>query len=101
VHGYEIHHSRSSGRGAVLEFSNGETFGAVDRKGRVWGCYLHGLFDSDAFRRWFINTLRMAKGLPTFTGQNSCYDLEPALDRLASSLRQHIDMDRIYSILDL
>jgi cobyric acid synthase len=101
VHGYEIHHGRSSETGNVLEFSDGTTCGAVDRSGKVWGCYLHGIFDSDAYRRWFINGLRREKGLSDFRGQTSCYDLEPALDRLAAVLRQHLDMDRIYALLEL
>ena len=63
VHGYEIHHGLSSGKGAekgkgVLEFSDGGSCGCADRDGRVWGSYLHGIFDSDPFRRHFINRLR-------------------------------------------
>ena len=101
MHGYEIHHGRSSAAGGVLEFSDGTACGALDRSGRVWGCYLHGIFDSDVYRRWFINRLRREKGLSDFSGQVGCYDLEPALDRLAAVLRQHLDMDRIYALLEL
>ena len=31
--------------------------------GRVWGTYLHGVFDADPFRRWFIDRLRVRRGL--------------------------------------
>ena len=101
VYGYEIHHGRSSRAGGVLEFSDGTACGAVDSRGRVWGCYLHGIFDSDSYRRWFINELRREKRLPDYSGQPVCYDLEPALDRLAAVLRDHLDMDRIYALLKL
>ncbi|OHD81834.1 MAG: cobyric acid synthase CobQ, partial [Spirochaetes bacterium RIFOXYC1_FULL_54_7] len=31
--------------------------------GRVWGSYIHGIFDADSFRRRFLNELRSRKGL--------------------------------------
>ncbi|MCI5123741.1 MAG: cobyric acid synthase CobQ, partial [Candidatus Electrothrix sp. AR5] len=74
---------------------------SADRTGRVWGSYLHGIFDSDPFRRWFINTLRETKGLPPFSGQGAQYDLEPALDRLAAVVGQEMDMDAVYRLLGL
>ena len=30
----------------------------------IWGTYLHGVFDADAFRRWFVDRLRVRRGLP-------------------------------------
>ncbi len=104
VHGYEIHHGLSSGKGAekgkgVLEFSDGGSCGCADRDGRVWGSYLHGIFDSDPFRRSFINRLRKNRGLSPYSGRLIRYDLEPALDRLAAVLRRNLDMDRIYALL--
>jgi adenosylcobyric acid synthase len=106
VHGYEIHHGLSRGTGtgkrkAVLEFSDGGSCGCADQEGRIWGSYLHGIFDSDPFRRSFINRLRKSKGLPLYSGQGTQYDLEPALDRLAAVLRQHLDMDAVYKLLEL
>jgi len=102
VHGYEIHHGLSRGTGtekAVLEFSDGGSCGCADREGRIWGSYLHGIFDSDPFRRSFINRLRKNRGLAPYSGQGTKYDLEPALDRLAAVLRQHLDMNKIYELL--
>jgi adenosylcobyric acid synthase len=106
VHGYEIHHGQSSSGDSsasksLLSFTDGASCGAGDRTGRIWGSYLHGIFDSDPFRRWFINTLRERKGLPPFTGKSAQYDLEPALDRLAAVLRQEIDMDAVYNLLGI
>ncbi|WPD24308.1 MAG: cobyric acid synthase [Candidatus Electrothrix scaldis] len=106
VHGYEIHHGQSSsGESSVskslLSFTDGASCGAANQSGRIWGSYLHGIFDSDLFRRWFINTLRERKGLSPFTGKGAQYDLEPALDRLAAVLRQEINMDALYRLLKL
>jgi cobyric acid synthase CobQ/L-threonine-O-3-phosphate decarboxylase len=102
VHGYEIHHGRSSGSPeAMLRFDDGSGCGCATDDGRIWGSYLHGIFDADGFRRWFINDLRRTRGLAAFKGQGACYDLEPALDRLADVLRESLDMDAIHRLLDL
>ena len=105
VHGYEIHHGLSSseqGRAAantLLTFDDGATCGCVNSEEQIWGCYLHGIFDSDLFRRWFINRLRRAKGLQPYSGEPVRYDLEPALDRLAAVMRHELDMDAVYRLL--
>ncbi|MCI5134160.1 MAG: cobyric acid synthase [Candidatus Electrothrix sp. AW2] len=102
VHGYEIHHGQSKSRTSaepLLCFTDGTSCGLADRTGRIWGSYLHGIFDSDNFRRWFINDLREKKGLSPLSGQGNKYDLEPALDRLAAVLRQELDMDAVYNLL--
>lgn len=103
VHGYEIHHGRSDNAisAPLLSFDDGATCGCADQTGRVWGSYLHGIFDSDSFRRWFLNRLRQAKGLPPYSGQPTCYDLEPALDRLAEVMRREMDMDEVYRLLGI
>jgi adenosylcobyric acid synthase len=102
VHGYEIHHGTSTGTGEpVLNFEDATTCGFANPTGRIWGTYLHGIFDSDPFRRWFINRLRQEKGLEPFTGQATRYDLEPALDRLAGILRQNLDLSAVYRLLNL
>jgi cobyric acid synthase CobQ/L-threonine-O-3-phosphate decarboxylase len=102
VHGYEIHHGISQGSAEPLfSFSNGSSCGVASGNGKVWGCYLHGIFDTDQFRRAFINRLRHGRGLQHFAGQPVAYDLEPALDRLAEVLRQSLDMKKIYQWLTL
>ncbi|WP_456473397.1 cobyric acid synthase [Desulfolithobacter sp.] len=105
VHGYEIHHGVTSTRGEpLLVFEDNATCGlAADPEGalRVWGSYLHGVFDSDPFRRWFINRLRREKGLEPLSGPGATYDLEPALDRLAGVFRAHVDLDELFRLLAL
>jgi cobyric acid synthase CobQ/L-threonine-O-3-phosphate decarboxylase len=102
VHGYEIHHGRSqTDLPPTLSFTDGTGCGAVDASGRIWGSYLHGIFDSDPFRRWFINRLRRRQGLAPLSGIPAPYDLEPAFDRLAATVRESVDMNRIYQLLGL
>ncbi len=102
VHGYEIHHGRSqTDLPTTLAFTDGTGCGAGDASGRIWGSYLHGIFDSDPFRRWFINRLRQRQGLAPLPGIPAPYDLEPAFDRLAATVRESVDMSRIYQLLGL
>ncbi|WP_457574734.1 cobyric acid synthase [Desulfolithobacter sp.] len=105
VHGYEIHHGVTRGNGEpLLIFEDDTTCGlaaAPPAAARVWGSYLHGIFDSDRFRRWFIDRLRQEKGLVPLQGTGATYDLEPALDRLADVFRAHVDLDEIFRLLDL
>ncbi len=97
VHGYEIHHGRSEGNAAPVLQGEGDP-GA--RQGNVWGTYLHGIFDSDPFRRWFIDRLRQRRGLQPLGRVVAPYDLEPAFDRLADVVREHLDMDAVYRLLE-
>jgi len=102
VRGYEIHHGRTGGMEAapMMIKPDGELVGAGEADGRVWGTYLHGVFDNDVFRRWFIDRLRAGRGLPT-TGSGAIYDLEPAFDRLAQAVRDSLDIDHIYRLMGL
>ena len=73
----------------------------MERSERIWGCYLHGLFDSDEYRRWFIDNLRQRVGLKPVCEILAPYDLEIAFDRLAASVRENVDMDNFYRLLNL
>ncbi len=102
VRGYEIHHGRSDSKAApLLTFTDGATCGCAASSGSIWGSYLHGIFDSDPFRRRLLNRLRQRKGLAALDGAGAQYDIEPALDRLADVLRQQLDMQEIHRLLGL
>ncbi|WP_207261812.1 cobyric acid synthase [Desulfovibrio sp. Huiquan2017] len=105
VHGYEIHHGRteplSDDLRVALRDNAGEPLGYMRPDGRVLGTYLHGLFDADGFRRWFIDQLRMDKGLSPLEAIQTVFGLEDALDNLASVVREAVDMDAVYRALGL
>jgi len=102
VSGYEIHHGISSADDSpLLEFEDGSSCGTSVDTATAWGSYLHGIFDSDTFRSWFIDKLRLQKGLQTRGGVLAPYDLESEFDRLAQVVRENVDMDGIYSLLKL
>lgn len=101
--GYEIHHGQtySEGMEPIAHNSEGEMIGGSVDNGRIWGTYLHGVFDSDDFRRWFIDRLRARRGWSTDGRIRACYDLEPAFDRLADCVREALDMQAIYRSIGL
>lgn len=69
--------------------------GAVSADGRVFGTYLHGLFDNHGFRAAFLNRIRTGKGLPTVSAD--CRRDDP-FDLLAEHLERHLDMERLLRI---
>jgi adenosylcobyric acid synthase len=98
VHGYEMHVGVTTGPGThrpMLHLGQ-RTDGAVAADGRVMGCYLHGLFSSDAFRQAFLGRLRSraASGTAYEAG------IERVLDDLAGHLAQHLDVDRILALAE-
>ena len=105
VRGYEIHHGSTrllqelEGSGSpFLVDEAGNPVGYAS--GLIWGTYLHGVFDDDVFRRWFVNRLRERKGKPPL-GRSSSFSMEPALDRLADTMRANMDWKTVYSLLGL
>jgi len=103
VHGYEIHHGQSKTMGLVphIQRNDGKIIGFGNQAGMAWGTYLHGIFDADEFRRWFIDRARKRKGLAPAGRIRARYNLEPALDRLANVVRKNVRMKEIYGILGL
>lgn len=102
VVGYEIHHGiTSSPEDALFSYDDGSSCGITASGNKIWGCYLHGIFDSDLYRRWFIDSARQRKKIPDYTGALHSYNLEPAFDRLADTVREGLDMDKVYQLLGL
>ncbi|TAJ25082.1 MAG: hypothetical protein EPO64_08655, partial [Nitrospirae bacterium] len=107
VEGYEVHMGRTNlGTGAVplLEVQTaGESGkrkdGAVSGDGRVFGTYVHGLFDAPSFRRLFLNRLRTARGWSPLEPMHES-SLDQELDRLADFLQAHIDLPAIDAIIE-
>jgi adenosylcobyric acid synthase len=103
VVGYEIHHGQSRTEDILpaLIGTEGQALGACREDSLLWGSYLHGLFDADGFRRWFIDRLRERRGLAPFGTIQACYDLEPAFERLAEVVRASLDIPALYRRMGL
>lgn len=106
VEGYEIHHGETRAAPgceplpAVLA-DDGRVLGHCRADGRVYGGYLHGVFDRSMFRRHYLNTLRARKGLDNVEPRHDegSSNLSTALDRLAGILQQRLDIYRILAVL--
>ena len=94
IQGYEMHIGHTAGPDSEHPFLeiDGHREGAVSPTGRVAGCYLHGLFASDPWRRRFLVELG-ARGDPALGYDAS---IEIILDRLAAHLETHLDLDQLW-----
>ena len=99
IHGYEIHMGRSemteqtvSSLCRIITDNDGHLDGAISPNGRVWGTYLHGLFDNDALRHAWLRHLG-------WQGDGSLFDRQQAYNRLADHVRSHVDMAALEKIV--
>ncbi len=101
LQGYEIHHgeNRFGGVREIMYNPDGYVCGVAHPQMAVWGSYLHGLFDEDHFRRWFLDRLRERKGRNALNRVCATYDIEQAIDRVAALVREHMDMNAVYRLL--
>jgi adenosylcobyric acid synthase len=96
VQGYEMHIGETTGKGTrrPMLSLDGRDDGAVSEDGLVAGCYLHGLFSGDEFRRTYLGRLgRQERAILRYETQ-----IEETLDKLAAHLERHLDVDRLLAI---
>jgi adenosylcobyric acid synthase len=113
IFGYEIHMGRTNRKNNTPPFfmivkkedRNVQIEdGAISKDRKVWGTYIHGIFDNDEFRRGFINCLRKRKGLSPLSKSDILYYHQmkrEGFDHLERGLRENLDMNFIYQILNL
>jgi adenosylcobyric acid synthase len=89
VEGYEMHLGETTGPGLarpMLRLATGPD-GCVSDDGLVAGCYVHGLFAGDRFRRAFLACLGAAPSDLAYEHQ-----IEATLDSLADHLERSLDL---------
>lgn len=92
VKGYEIHIGETNGPGcenAWLKIA-GNGHGAASTNGRILGCYLHGIFSEDNFRRDFLRNLGANVSLLNYE-----VSVENTLNALADHLETHLDIEKL------
>ncbi len=108
VAGYEIHMGRTvigDGTKPFTEIENSIT-GERKQEGacgkNVYGSYLHGIFDQEEVAVRVVRALARAKGITEEMGMEMDFASfkETQYDLLAEGLRAHLDMKRIYGILE-
>ncbi|RLB30897.1 MAG: cobyric acid synthase CobQ, partial [Deltaproteobacteria bacterium] len=108
VTGYEIHmgRSRMTGEGGspflrIHEQGSRRAWndGWISEHGRIMGTYVHGLLDMPGLRSWFLNEIRITKGLrmrkPGY-GRRARFH---QYDRLADHFEAHCDVERIMGMI--
>ncbi|MEM7172053.1 MAG: cobyric acid synthase [Pseudomonadota bacterium] len=96
IQGYEMHVGITTGgdrQRPFLQIDDKEE-GAISADGKIQGCYLHGLFQSDTFRHFYLSLLkdREESGL-VFDAQ-----VEAVLDLWADHLAHHLSIERIEAL---
>lgn len=107
--GYEIHMGVTTLEKGVRPFSRifrrgnasvAVEDGAVSHDGRIFGTYLHGLFENSRFREIYLNSIRLEKGMPLRRGTGKQSQQDP-FDQLAEQFEKHLDMPRMMAICGL
>jgi len=103
VEGYEIHMGISHFTGSaspLITKENGDADGCA--AGNVAGTYFHGFFDSTGCRTAIIKALCGKKGVPV---PGKAFDFaaykEEQYNKLALAVRENLDMEFIYGLLDI
>jgi len=100
LEGYEIHMGETPSQTAWLEISsrNGNQVkvadGSVSSDGKIWGCYLHGIFVNDEFRHAWLESLGWRGG-----GASQSEIFKQSLELLADSVEDALNMDLLEKII--
>ena len=70
--------------------------------GNVYGCYVHGIFDAAGCAKGFLSALLKKKGYDPSDVQVTDWKAykEGQYDKLADIIRESLDMERIYQIIE-
>ena len=75
--------------------------GSVKESIRLYGTYLHGVFERPAFRRYFISSLRKSNRTESSKPSKDYKESEDYnLDKLADGFEKHMDMEAFDRILE-
>lgn len=108
IQGYEIHAGETTSQTEWLEIisrspaalgrENGDPAtvkdGGVSSNGKVWGCYLHGLFANDSFRHAWLSHLGW-KG----QAASQAARFEASLEKLADAVESALNMELLEKII--
>jgi adenosylcobyric acid synthase len=105
--GYEIHVGETSYAGESQPFAQlvrrtkerqeSVVDGSVGADSRIFGTYLHGLFDGDDFRHAFMDAARKFNHLAPATGLSDWgAKRRESLDRLATMVSESLDLAKIF-----
>lgn len=100
IEGYEIHMGKCVYGSAAKPFivkADGTLDGCVNEN--VFGTYFHGIFENDEFTRSILMHVLNKKGIASDIVLNYGEYKERQFDELARMIRENVDMEAIYDIL--
>lgn len=111
IHGYEIHMGRTEMAASDPHAQGGRPWlcitqrssipveileGAMSADGRIWGCYIHGLFENTHLRRAWLASL----GWKNREEETQSVQQDP-FEALADAVENALDMRRLYATLEM
>lgn len=106
IRGYEIHMGETHAMGPIKRIFKIVTRskhrvsvndGIVSGNGKIWGTYIHGLFDNDRFRKKFLDSFgKQKKSLPL---EDFSRVKEQEYNKLAALVRENVDIKKIYTLI--
>jgi adenosylcobyric acid synthase len=110
IYGYEIHMGKTKvghdkNRLIIINKENGKETNKIDgvfnKEETIFGTYVHGILDSTEFREYLLNKIRAEKSIPQ--RKSLIYEgfREEELNKLADIVREALDVNRIYEIMEL
>lgn len=105
IYGYEIHSGKTYGNAAPFVHISSNEGKRVDyfdgdmKYGRLYGTYVHGIFDSNEFRSCILNSIRRQKQFEERNGADLNEKREEEIERLAAVVRESLDMDYLYRLI--
>ena len=102
IKGFEMHYGKSQliaqkNSDIVSIFENGSLGWVSEKKDKsfIGGTYLHGIFENDAWRQEWINSIREKKGLNRLNTneKKNCDKKENLLDLLTDAFEKNINLD--------
>lgn len=104
LQGYEIHMGRTNSDSTWLKIHTrnamtcGFSEGAITADGRVWGCYLHGLFSNTVFRHTWLTSLGWISKSQSLASQ-AIDSLEKSLTYLSDEVESAVSINEIQRII--
>ena len=102
ISGYEIHMGRTCGASNWLKIEERNqnkvkvTDGTISREGRIWGCYLHGIFANHSFRNAWLRSLGWKDNQLARERKDL---LNESLDRLTAAMEENLDMGYVENMI--